>query len=198
MKDLVKTLSDYNTFIVEGKLKLGIGVDIPVFTGDSNQTSRIYPGQPVFIVDMVRRVAPFVACKTLSWTQDGDIVTVKAQYCVDDNDYEEVEYKIKCINDVSRCDNINKCTLDVIDMNEIKKAKYIDADQSRYIDNKKYYVTDLFRLGELNKKQRLQLEALFRSVNDNKLHNKASTIYYTDDGECGLWDYLEGKPVKFL
>lgn len=197
MKELVKVLSDYNTFIIDNKLALGMGVDIPCYTGNSEQITRFYPGQPVFILDAVTRFAPFVGYKSVEWTKTDDIVHVTVQYeDSESGDLYDVEYNIKCIDDVSRCDNINQCALDIIDINELKKPKYVDADQSRYIDNKKYYVTDLFRLGTLNKKQRLQLESLFKQANNNNLHSTSATIYYTDDGEWGLWDYLKAKPVN--
>lgn len=196
MKKLIELLTGFNTFLVDGKLKLGFGVDIPCYTGDSEHIARVYPGQPVFIVDAVKSVAPFVGCKKLDWTQDGDMVHVVAQYSNEEYGDYEVDYDIKCINDTSRCDNKYNCKLETIDMNELKQSKYIDVDQSRYIDDVKYYVIDLFRLGKLNGNQRKQLEKLFRELNDNKLHKRSSTIYFTDNGEWGLWDYLEAKPLK--
>lgn len=192
----MELFAGFNTFLMDDKLMLGCGMDIPCYTGDSEQIARVYPGQPVFIVDAVKNVAPFVGCKKLDWTQDGDTVHVVAQYFDKEYGEYEVDYDIKCINDVSRCDNKYDCKLDVIDKNELKQSKYIDVDQSRYIGDKKYYVIDLFRLGRLNGRQRRQLEKLFRELNDNKLHKRSSTIYYTDDDEWGIWDYLEAKPLK--
>lgn len=196
MNKLIELFSGYNTFLVDNKLKLGFGVDIPCYTGDSSQVARIYPGQPVFVVDAVKSVAPFVGCKKLDWTQNGDTVHVVAQYTDDNNELYEVEYDIKCINDISRCDNKYNCNLDVIDMSELKKSKYVDVDQSRYIGDRRFYVVDLFRLGKLNGNQRRQLEKFFLDLNEGKLHKRSSTIYYTDDNEWGIWDYLEAKPLK--
>lgn len=198
LNKLTDLFSGFDTFIFDNtKLKLGVGVDIPCYTGNSEQIARIYPGQPVFIVDAVKRVAPFVGCKDISFTQEGDIVHVVAQY--EDTEYDEpyeVEYHIKCLIDQSRCDCKSDCTLDKIDKEELIKPKYIDADQSRYIGDVKYFVTDLFRLGRLNSPQRKQLEALFRKLNGGQIHKYSSTIYYTDTGEWGLWDYLKAKPYN--
>ena len=106
------------------------------------------------------------------------------------------DFHIECFIDISRKDNINPCKHKKITLDILKHHNYLDIDQSRYINDKKYYVVDLFKLGKLNKNQRNQLEHLFIDLNDRKLHNRSATIYYTDEDEFGLWDYLKAEPYK--
>lgn len=196
MEKLFKVLKDYNTFKIDGKLMLGVTVDEPCYNGNPEIViPRIYPNQPVFIVDAVLRCCPFIGCRDLKWTQNGNIIDVNAKFQDHEHDY-YYDYRIECLNDESRNDNINPCKHKKITLDILKHHDYLDIDQSRYIDGKKYYVVDLFKLGKLNKNQRNQLEKLFIDLNNRKLHNRSATIYYTDNNEFGLWDYLIAEPYK--
>lgn len=198
MKELYNVLKSYNTFRINGKLMLGVTVDEPCYNGSPDMViPRIYPGQPVFIVDAVLRCCPFIGCKDLKWSQNENIIDVNAVFQDYENDCEfNDDFHIECFIDISRKDNINPCKHKKITPDILKHHNYIDIDQSRYIDGKKYYVVDLFKLGKFSKDQRNQLEQLFIDLNDRKLHNRSATIYYTDEDEFGLWDYLKAEPYK--
>ena len=198
MKELYNILKSYNTFRINGKLFLGVTVDEPCYNGNPDTViPRIYPGQPVFIVDATLRWCPFIGCKDLKWTQNENIIDVNAVFHDYENDCEfNDDFHIECFNDISRNDNINPCEYKKITLDILKHHNYLDVDQSRYINGKKYYVVDLFKLGKFSKDQRNQLEQLFIDLNDRKLHNRSATIYYTDEDEFGLWDYLKAEPYK--
>lgn len=198
MKELYDILKNYNTFRINGKLALGVTIDEPCYNGNPDTIiPMIYPGQPVFVLDAVIRWCPFIGCKNLKWTQNGNIIDVNAVFQDYETDCEyDDDFHIECFVDISRKDNINPCKHKKITLDILKHHNYLDVDQSRYIDDKKYYVTDLFKLGELNKKQRNQLEQLFIDLNDGKLHSRSATIYYTDEDKFGIWDYLKAKPYK--
>ena len=198
MEKLFKVLKDYNTFRINGKLMLGVTVDEPCYNGNPDTViPRIYPGQPVFIVDTVLRWCPFIGCKDIKWNQNENIIDVNAVFQDYENDCEfNDDFHIECFIDISRKDNIDPCKHKKITPDILKHHNYIDIDQSRYIDGKKYYVVDLFKLGKFSKDQRNQLEQLFIDLNDRKLHNRSATIYYTDEDEFGLWDYLKAEPYK--
>lgn len=198
MEKLFKVLKDYNTFKIDGKLMLGVTVNEPCYNGNPNtMIPRIYPGKPVFIMDAVLRYCPFIGCRNLQWSQNGNTIYVEATFQDYDNDCTFNDYyRIVCLKDTSRKDNTNPCEHKKITLDILKHHNYLDIDQSRYIDDKKYYVVDLFKLGKLNKNQRNQLEHLFVDLNNGKLHNRSATIYYTDNNEFGLWDYLKAEPYK--
>ena len=64
-------------------------------------------------------------------------------------------------------------------------------------NRKIYKLIDLFYLGELTEKQRQKLNKLYYKLSGNNYDNyfSCSTIYFTDDGYIGLWDFVKQKPI---
>lgn len=64
-------------------------------------------------------------------------------------------------------------------------------------NRKIYKLIDLFYIGELTEKQRQKLNRLYYKLSGNNYDNyfTCSTIYFTDDGYIGLWDYAKQKPI---
>lgn len=66
-----------------------------------------------------------------------------------------------------------------------------------YSELQSYKLINLFSLGELTEKQRQKLNKLYYKLSNNSYDNyfTCSTIYFTDDGYIGLWDFVKQKPI---
>ena len=188
---LYAELQNYKSFLINGDMYLFATINRPSNLGDLEEeaSTEMHYDKIVFIqnaaatTDLLLDNFTYVklACenKTLFVIDDGTIITAFADAPL---------YAPKTYKYVGNCDT--PITVKGLCTN-------LFVSNAVFYDRKIHKLIDLFYLGELNEKQRQKLNKLYYKLSNNSYDNyfTCSTIYFTDDGYIGLWDFVKQMPI---
>lgn len=188
---LYAELQNYKSFLINGDMYLFATINRPCNLGnlETEASTELYYDQIVFIQnaaatsdllpDSFTYVKQERENKTLFTLDNGTIITAFADAPL----YAPKTYKF-----------VGDCNISITVKGLCTNS--IVSDAVSY-DRNTYRLINLFAIGELSKKQRQKLNKLYYKLSGNSYDNyfSCSTIYYTDTGYIGLWDYQKQKPI---
>lgn len=191
---LYSELQNYKSFLINGDMYLFATINRPCNLGDleTEAGTEMYYDKIVFIQngaatsdllpDKLTYVKQECRNKTLFTLDNGTIITAFADAPL----YAPKTYKY-----------VGGCNIPIT----VKGLCNTSLVSDTVLYNRKIYkLIDLFYLGELNEKQRQKLNKLYYKLSGNNYDNyfSCSTIYFTDDGYIGLWDFAKQKPITIF
>lgn len=188
---LYTELQNYKSFLIDGDMYLFAAINRPGNLGNLEEeaTTEMYYDKIVFIQngaatsdllpDKLTYVKQECRNKTLFTLDNGTIITAFADAPL----YAPKTYKY-----------VGGCNIPIT-VKGLCNTSLVSNTVS--CNGKSYKLINLFSLGELTEKQRQKLNKLYYKLSDNSYDNyfTCSTIYFTDDGYIGLWDFVKQKPI---